>query len=244
VCKQPISKEKEEEVYWYCINPDCPAKIKQSLLHFSSRSCMDIESMGESAIAELVDRNLIKSLADVYSLKKEDLLKLPLFADKKADNLLVAIEKSKKQPLSRLIYGLGIRHIGEKTASLLTAKFNNIDNFFTLKVADLEETQEIGPVMANSIVNFFSLGQTQKLINQFKKAGLNLREEEKQKVKTAITGKTFFRSRPKTLLSKSPSLARIQLILPLNVLISPLWAKNLNGWAKFQAGKVFVLYRE
>ena len=206
-CKQPISKENEEEVYpvrsktfkkktsngvyWYCINPDCPAKIKQSLLHFSSRTCMDIESMGESAIEELVTRGLIKSLADIYNLKKEDLLQLPLFAQKKADNLVAAITASKKRPLSKLLFGLGIRHIGEKAASLLADKFHNIDKLFTLKAADLEEIQEIGPVMANSIVSFFSLRQTYKLIDQFKKAGLCLREEEKQKTKTAITGKTF-----------------------------------------------------
>ncbi|MFA5272223.1 MAG: NAD-dependent DNA ligase LigA [Candidatus Omnitrophota bacterium] len=191
VCKQPISKEKEEEVYWYCINPDCPAKIKQSLLHFSSRACMDIESMGESVVEELVNRGLVKSLADIYNLKKENLLKLPLFAEKKADNLITAIEASKKRPLSRLIFGLGIRHIGEKAAALLAAKFSNMDKLFTLKPADLEQIQEIGPVMTNSIVNFFSLGQTRKLIDEFRKAGLNLRGEQMRKIKTAISGKTF-----------------------------------------------------
>ncbi len=191
VCRQPISKEKEEEVYWYCINANCPAKIKQSLLHFASRTCMDIEGMGESVIEELVNRGYVKSLADIYNLKKEDLLKLPLFAEKKAINLIAAIEKSKNRPLSRLFYGLGIRHIGEKAAALLTAKYNNINKFFTLKTGDLEKIPEMGPVMAESVVNFFFLRQTRKLINEFKNAGLNLQEEKRQIKTTVLTGKTF-----------------------------------------------------
>lgn len=192
VCKQEITKEKEEEVYWYCINPDCPAKIKQSLLHFASRGAMDIEGMGESITNELVDKGLVKSLADIYTVKKTQLLGLPLFAEKKADNLILAIEASKKRSLSRFIYGLGIRHIGEKAATLLAHKFKNIDNFFKLQESGLEKIPEIGPVMAASVVKFFSSSKTAKFIEAFKKSGLNLIEKEEKTIReSSITGKVF-----------------------------------------------------
>lgn len=191
VCKQALAKEKEEEVYWFCINPDCPAKIKQSLLHFASRAAMDIEGMGESAVEELVGRNLIKSLADVYKINKEDLLKLPLFAEKKADNLIRAIGTSKKRQMSRLLYALGIRHIGEKAAQLLADKFKKIDAFFTLKETDLEEINEVGPAMAQSVVKFFSSAKAKKLIEEFRKSGLNLTQEGREIKQSKITGKVF-----------------------------------------------------
>jgi DNA ligase (NAD+) len=191
VCAQQVAKEKEEEVYWYCLNPDCPAKIKQSLFHFASRGAMEIEGMGESVIEALINLKLVKSLVDVYRLKKEDLLKLPLFAEKKAQNLLTAIETSKKQVLARFIYGLGIRHIGEKAAVLLAQRFNKIEQFFKLKEADLEAIPEIGPIMALSVINFFSLPKTVELIEGFKKAGLNLVQQSVKAKKTHINGKVF-----------------------------------------------------
>jgi DNA ligase (NAD+) len=100
VCGGKINKEKEEEVYWYCINPDCPKRLKASVLHFASRLAMDIEGMGDSLVDALVDKGIIKSLADIYRITKKDLLGLPLFKEKKAANILAAIEKSKKQTLS------------------------------------------------------------------------------------------------------------------------------------------------
>ncbi|MFA5007820.1 MAG: NAD-dependent DNA ligase LigA [Candidatus Omnitrophota bacterium] len=190
-CKEKIAKEKEEEVYWYCLNPDCPAKIKQSLLHFASRGAMDIEGMGESAVEELVNRGLVKSLADIYKIKKEDLLKLPLFAQKKTENLISAIETSKKQQLSRLLYALGIRHIGEKAASLLADKFKTIDRFFKLEEQDLEKISEIGPVMALAVARFFSSNKAKKLIEEFRKSGLNLSQEERKVKQSPISGKVF-----------------------------------------------------
>ncbi|MBP7088248.1 MAG: NAD-dependent DNA ligase LigA [Candidatus Omnitrophica bacterium] len=133
VCGGSVEKDKQEEVYWYCINPNCPAQLERSLIHFASRRAMDIEGMGESLIKELVNKNLVKSLADIYTLKKEQLLTLPLFKEKRASNLIHSIEKSKKSLLSRFIYGLGIRHVGEKSALVLAEKFRYIDKFFNLK---------------------------------------------------------------------------------------------------------------
>ncbi|MDD4182584.1 MAG: NAD-dependent DNA ligase LigA, partial [Candidatus Omnitrophica bacterium] len=191
VCKQALAKEKEEEVYWLCINPDCPAKIKQSLLHFASRGAMDIEGMGDSVVEELVDRGLVKSLADVYRIRKEELLKLPLFAQKKADNLILAIEASKKRQMSRLLYALGIRHIGEKAAQILAERFKKIDKFFNIKEADLEEINEIGPTMAEAVVKFFSSAKAKKLIEEFRKNGLNLSQTERIIKQSLISGKVF-----------------------------------------------------
>ncbi|MCK9573962.1 MAG: NAD-dependent DNA ligase LigA [Candidatus Omnitrophica bacterium] len=191
VCKQDLAKEKEEEVYWYCINPDCPAKIKQSLLHFASRGAMDIEGMGESAVEELVNRGLVKSLADIYKITKADLLKLPLFAQKKADNLILAVTASKKRQMSHLLYALGIHHIGEKAARLLADRFKKIDIFFKLKEEDLEKISEIGPVMAQSVTKFFASSKAKKLIEEFKKSGLNLNQEKKVAGQNLLSGKIF-----------------------------------------------------
>ncbi len=190
VCGGKIMKEKEEEVYWFCINPNCPARLKQSLLHFASRAALDIEGLGESVVNELVERKMVKSLVDIYKLTKKDFLKLPLFAEKKADNLYHAIQESKKRSLARFLYGLGIRYVGEKIAQVLAEKFKDIDKFFELKEPELERIPEIGPTVASSVVKFFSQPQVKEMIEEFKKLGFNLKEEEKIK-KDILKGKVF-----------------------------------------------------
>jgi DNA ligase (NAD+) len=191
VCRGSVEKAKQGEVYWYCLNPDCPAQLKRSLLHFASRKAMDIEGLGESAVEELVSQNIIQSLVDIYKLKKEDLFKLPLFKEKKANNLVMAINKSKGQMLYRFLYGLGIKQVGEKAALVLAKRFKTIDNLFKLSKLQLEEIPEIGPIMASSIVHFFSSSKIKKMILEFKSLGLNLRQEEMKLKKTRISGKTF-----------------------------------------------------
>jgi DNA ligase (NAD+) len=191
VCGGKVEKAKEEEVYLYCINPDCPAQLKRSLIHFACRGAMDIEGMGESLVEELVNRGTVKSLCDIYNLKKSDFLKLPLFKEKKTGNIVVALEKSKRQPLARFLYGLGIRQIGEKAAGMLADKFKNIDEFFKLKTSDLEQIDEVGPIMAASIVTFFSSPKTKKLIQRFKNAGLNMVDDKKASKISKISGKVF-----------------------------------------------------
>lgn len=190
VCGSGISKEKEEEVAYRCINPSCPAQIERGMSHFSSREAMDIEGMGEAVVEQLVDKRLVKDFADIYSLNKGDLLKLELFKDKKAENLLNAIEKSKSQPLSRLIYGLGIRHVGEKAAYVLAQKFRNMDKLLEAKLEDLDAIYEVGQVMARSIVEFFKQDNTKRLIKKLKAAGLNLQEKVTAVKKSALNGKT------------------------------------------------------
>ncbi|MFA5114495.1 MAG: NAD-dependent DNA ligase LigA [Candidatus Omnitrophota bacterium] len=189
-CGGEIVKEKEKDVAYRCINPSCPAQLERGLLHFSSRQAMDIEGMGESLVAQLVAARLVKDFADIYSLKLEVLLKLELFKEKKSDNLLTAIGRSKKQPLSRLIYGLGIRHIGEKAAYVLAARFRSLDNLMRAGKADFDSIYEVGPVMADSIVAFFKHPATRNLIQRLKNAGLNFREKPVSIKEPALASRT------------------------------------------------------
>lgn len=190
-CGFEIKKQKDEEVAYRCINPSCPKQLERGLVHFASRKAMDIEGLGEAVVVGLLEKGLVTDLADIYFLKKEDLLTLELFADKKAENLLGAITKSRKQPLSRFLYGLGIANIGEKAAHTLAQRFLSLDKIMTAKAADLEDIYEIGPVMAASIENYFKQPATKKLIEKLKKAGLNT-SEKKEATKTGkLSGKSF-----------------------------------------------------
>ena len=189
VCGSRVIKEKEQGVAYCCINSSCPAQLERGLLHFASRSALDIEGMGESVIAQLVDRGLIRDFADIYSLKKEQLLTLELFKEKKAENLLRAINNSKKQPLSRLLYALGIRHIGEKAAFLLAQKFKTLNNLMQAKISDLAAIYEVGEVMAASIVEFFKNEHSKKLIKRLIDAALNTKEGMQEVKQSALTGK-------------------------------------------------------
>ena len=191
VCGGNVAKEKEEEVYWYCFNLDCPAQLKRAILHFASRRAMDIEGMGEAIVEDLVKRKLVKSLVDIYYLKKDDFLNLPLFKDKRAGKLVVAIDKSKKRPFANFLFGLGVRHVGEKAAILLAERFGTINRFLKLSEEELREIPEVGPIMASSIMKFFSSKNTKKTIEQFKKAGVNLIQTKRVAKKSRISGKTF-----------------------------------------------------
>ena len=189
VCGSKVAKEKEGEVYWYCINPDCPARLKESILHFASRSAMDIEGIGESLADELIKRGTVKSLVDIYKLSEADLLKLPLFKEKKAKNICSAVQKSKNKSLSCFLYGLGIPHIGEKAAKLLAERYRDIDKFFELRSNDYEKIPDIGPVMAESLANFFGDRKIRQMIDGFKKEGLLLKEDIKSS--NVLKGKVF-----------------------------------------------------
>jgi len=190
-CGGPITKEKEIEVAYRCTNPGCPEQLARSLVHFAARDAMDIEGLGDVAVQQLVTRKLVEDIADVYGLERRELLKLDLFADKKADNLLKALEKSKTRPLSRLIYGLGIRHVGEKAARTLAEKFLTMEALSEAKEADLRAIHEIGPVMAEAIIAFFKLETTGALVRKFKRAGLKMKEEVvERKGPQLLAGKT------------------------------------------------------
>ena len=180
VCGSEIVKE-EGEVAYRCPNSSCPAQVINSIVHFAKREAMDIEGLGESIAEILVERKLVKKLSDIYFLTKQQLLTLPLFKEKKATNLLNAIEKSKQRPLSKLLYGLGIRHVGEKAAEVLAEKFTSIDRLMKATEVELQKIPEIGPVMAKSIVNFFSNKYTIEIIEDLKKAGVNMIQPKVEK---------------------------------------------------------------
>ncbi len=180
----------EEEVALRCVNPSCPVQFKRSLLHFASRDAMNIDGFGESSAEQLVEKGLVKGFPDIYRLKKEDLLGLELFKDKKADNLLAQIKKSKEQPLSRLIYALGIRHIGEKNARVLARHFKTLPAFMAAGMAELSRIGDIGPVIAGAVVEFFKSDSTRRLAGEL--AGLGLRADEPERsADGALAGKTF-----------------------------------------------------
>jgi len=189
VCNGKVIKEKEEGVAYRCINPSCPAQIERGILHFASRAAMDIAGMGESVVKQLVSRHMVKSIADVFGLTPEDISKLELFKEKKTQNLFSAIERSKQAPLRRLIYGLGIRHVGEKTAEILAEKFGNLEALAKARKQDLENIPEIGPVIAQSIVDFFSQPQAKEIIRDLKKYGVNMSETRAAKRANAFTNK-------------------------------------------------------
>ncbi len=190
-CRGKVVKEKEEDVAYRCINPSCPAQIERGLIHFASRSAMDIEGMGEAAVQQLVREGLVNDFAGIYNLKKSDLLKLELFKDKKSENLLQAIQRSKLQALSRLIYGLGIRHVGEKAAFVLAQKFKTLDRLIGAKKEEFDAIYEVGDVLASSVVDFFKQETTHRLIHKLKAAGLNLEEKTAILRKSALTGKNI-----------------------------------------------------
>lgn len=179
VCGDPLIKFKEE-VDSYCVNTNCPAKIVESLVHFASRVAMDIDTLGERRIQQLHEHGLIHNIVDIYDLKNKqnELLKLEKMGERSIEKLLNAIEESKKQSLDRLIFGLGIRHVGAKTSQVLAQHFKSLDLLADAKYEDLIEIDEIGEIIAQSLVSFFSVDDNIELIGDLKKLGLNTVYEE------------------------------------------------------------------
>jgi DNA ligase (NAD+) len=190
-CGGAIAKEKEIEVAYRCTNPTCPAQLHRALLHFASRNAMDIEGMGEVVIHQLIEKGLIKDISDLYAITRKNILGLDLFADKRADNLLKAVEKSKTRPLSRVLFGLGIRHVGEKAAFVLAQKFAKIDALTEASESDLKGIYEVGPVMAQAIVAYFKLPANQSLMRKLKRSGLAMKEDVIVPKPSPFNGKTI-----------------------------------------------------
>jgi DNA ligase (NAD+) len=189
-CAPEFIVEDEGGVAHRCINPACPKQLERRLVHFASRDAMDIEGLGESAVKQLLEKGLVSSVADIYSLEKESLLELELFGDKKADNLLAAIERSKKQPLSRLIFGLGISHIGEKASQLLARRFGDMDALSAATQEELMSVDEMGEVSSQAVVKYFDHGIIQDLIKRLKASGVNMVEPNRV-AQGRLAGKTF-----------------------------------------------------
>jgi DNA ligase (NAD+) len=180
----------EGEVDYRCVNANCPAKLRETILHFASRGVMNIDGMGDALVNQLTERGLVKNVADIYKLTKADLLSLERMGEKSAQNILDEIENSKKLPLERVIYGLGIRMVGERTAQFLGEHFGSMEALESASVEELQNVNEVGPRIAESIAEFFSIAANRKLVERLREAGLTLSGQKKQRG-TKLAGKTF-----------------------------------------------------
>lgn len=189
-CNTLLTKD-EDEAALRCTNTDCPAQLMRHLIHFVSRDAMDIDGMGPAVLSQLVDNDLIKSPADIYKLKAEDISSLERMGEKSAINLLTAIENSKTRDLYRLVYALGIRHIGLKAAKLLCEHFGSIDDILTAKPEDYLAIDGFGEIMAHSAYSYFSLYATVELLQELKETGINMQGEKKAFDSMIFEGKTF-----------------------------------------------------
>lgn len=172
VCSEPTVRL-EGEAAVKCINISCPAQIRRGIIHFASRDAMNIEGLGESIVGLLLDNNIIKDIADLYYIKKEDVINLERMGEKSAENLIKAIEKSKQNELYRLINGLGIKYIGVKGAKVLAKSFDSLDEIINADAVQLTNLEEFGDIMANSVVEFFKEEKNMTVINKLKDAGVN-----------------------------------------------------------------------
>jgi DNA ligase (NAD+) len=190
VCGSTIHKV-EGEVAYRCVNAACPAKLKESLLHFAGRHAMNIDGLGEKIVDQLVDKGMIKDVADLYSLKLEEVAELERMGEKSAQNLLDEVEVSKKSPLSRLIFALGIQFVGERTGQLLAEHYSTLEEFSEADAEDLENVPEVGPKVAASITEFFSEPANRNLIKKLYKAAVRPTTEKRTVKSRYLAGKSF-----------------------------------------------------
>ena len=189
VCGSEIVRT-EGEADYRCVNVDCPARLRESLLHFASRNVMNIDGMGEAVVVQLMERGLVRSIADLYSLTTEKLLTLERIGQKTADSLIAEIQQSKKAPLDRVLFGLGIRFVGERTAQLLADAFGSMDALLTATPEELERVQEVGPRVAAAVHEFFAEQRNRELIERLRAAGVTF-TAERRKRSAKFEGLTF-----------------------------------------------------
>ncbi len=190
-CNSKIVKETEEDVYYRCVNPSCPAQFQRSLEHFVSRDAMNIEGFGEVVVDQLLKLNKLHTFADIYKLTFDDFMMLSLFKEKKANNLIESIVTSRNNPLNKLIFALGIRHIGEKSAVILADRFKTIDNLIAASEEQLLSINEIGTVLAKSIKDYFANSETLLMIKELQSLKVNTVEPEKDTSFSPLQNKTF-----------------------------------------------------
>jgi DNA ligase (NAD+) len=190
VCGQPAVRS-EDEAYYRCINLSCPAQIKERILHFASKSGVDIEGLGDKLIEQMVEKKIIKNAADLYQLTKADLMKLERMGDKLAENILEAIDKSRRPDLPHLMHALGIRNVGEHLASVLAAHFGSIDRVAQAEVEELSQINEVGPIVAESISTFFKNHENQQFLKRLQQGGMVFPQAEKKSDYQPLAGQTF-----------------------------------------------------
>jgi DNA ligase (NAD+) len=176
VCKGEVHKD-PDGAFLRCLNAGCPAQIKERIEHFASRAAMDIEGLGPALIDQLVERGLVRNFGDLYALDVETLAQLERMAEKSAANLVGAIHESRTRPFSRLLNGLGIRHVGSHTAEVLAAQYGDLDRLMQASVEELQQTYEIGEVVAASIRDFFDTAENRSLIEALRVHGVTMSEE-------------------------------------------------------------------
>jgi DNA ligase (NAD+) len=203
VCSGEVYRP-EEEAVWRCGNVSCPAKLKESLLHFSARKAMKIEGLGEALVDQLVDKGMVKDPADLYPLSLDALMQLERMGKKSSLNLLAQIEESKHNDLSRVIFGLGIRHVGERTAQILAQHFGSMEALSKATQQSLESVFEVGPVVAESIYHFFAQPENLAVVDKLRAAGVNLSAKAAARRSGELQGKQF------VLTGKLPTLSREQ----------------------------------
>jgi DNA ligase (NAD+) len=215
-CGSKVAKEiggdEEEGSVWRCVNPDCPAQIRGRLEHWCSRGAMDIEGGGEVLAAQLVKNNLVRDAADLYSLKLEQVAELERMAEKSAKNFFDALAASKSRDLWRLLFGLGILHVGAGVAKSLARHFPTLDDIFVANVEQLAEAEDIGEIIAQSLVNWHGDQRNQKLIERLRAAGLNFKSELYQPRAKAgpFAGKTFVLTGTLPTLTREEAAAKIE----------------------------------
>ncbi len=214
VCESELRKL-PDEVDSYCVSIDCPAQFIRLVEHFASRGAMDIEGLGAKLAVTLVEEGLVSTLADIYGLKAEQLTVLELFAEKRADNLLEGIEASKKRPLSRLVFGLGIRHVGRTTAELLVARYASLDALSGAGAEEIEQIEGVGEVIARSVASWFAIEANRDLIRRLRESGVNTERSPEEappaeEESGTAAGKTFVLTGTLPTLGRAEATARIR----------------------------------
>ncbi len=205
----------EGEVALRCINPKCPAQIREGLIHFVSRNAMNIDGLGEKIITQLFQENLVADVADIYKLTKDQLIQLERMGEKSVQNLLTAIEASKENSLERLLFGLGIRHVGAKAAKILAQTYEHIDRLMEAKEEELQAITDIGEKMANSIVTYFQAPEVKELIDELKSLGVNVtykgeRPKNIADIESPVAGKTIVLTGKLTNLSRNEAKEKLE----------------------------------
>ena len=188
-CGANVIRE-EDEAAVRCVNPECPAQLLRNLIHFCSRDAMDIEGMGDAVLEKLVSNGMLSKASDIYTLKKEDFMTLEGFKDKSSQNLVDAIEKSKSNDLAKLVFALGIRHVGQKAGKILAEHFETMENLMNADAETVASIEGFGGIMAQSVADFFSLEQTKHEIEALAALGVNM-VSQKEKIDNRFEGKTF-----------------------------------------------------
>ena len=199
----------EGEVDYRCVNADCPAKLRESLLHFGARGVMNIEGLGDAAVQQLLERGMVRSVADLYRLTVEQLSGLERFAEKSATALKEEIDRSKHAGLARVLMGLGIRFVGERTAELLAEEFGSIDALMAASAEELERVEEVGPRISEAILEFFARPKNRELVEHLRAAGVDMTAERKQR-SAQLAGLTFVLTGTLATLTRDEAKAKIE----------------------------------